>query len=609
MKNFLSWLKNYKKEAFFAPFFKLVEAVFELIVPLIIADIIDAISSGTGREYIIKKGIHLVLLAFSGLAVSITAQFFAARAAVGVSGELRRSLFDRIMGMNASQIDMAGTSTLITRMTADISQVQTGINMTLRLLLRSPIIVFGAMIMAFTVDRQCALIFCIAVPVLAIIVIGITRFSIPMFSRVQSFLDRVMLLSRENLTGVRVIRAFNLQEDEIDKFRKNNEDLRRSQIFASDFTALTNPVTFIIVNIATAALIYKGAIRVNIGDISQGDAVAILNYMSQILVELLKLTNLIMIITKSIACADRVSKAMGNAGCEGAGCENAVCENAGCENAGCENVGCDGAGCKGAGMDIFDNANETAEPSPCFISFDHVSARYALSSHDALSDITFSVKKGSSVGIIGGTGCGKSTLVNLIPLVYPVSKGRLMVGGKDIRDIPVPVLRSVMGVVPQKSVLFKGTIRSNLTIGNKNATDEDMTDALKAAQCYEFVSEKGGLDALVLQGGKNFSGGQRQRLCIARALVRKPQILILDDSTSALDFLTEKKIKEEIAKLKGMTVFIVSQRASSVMACDQIIVLEDGMQAGRGTHEELLKNCPVYEEIYYSQFERKEAAV
>jgi len=594
MKNFLSWLKNYKKEAFFAPFFKLVEAVFELIVPLIIADIIDAISSGTGREYIIKKGIHLVLLAFSGLAVSITAQFFAARAAVGVSGELRRSLFDRIMGMNASQIDMAGTSTLITRMTADISQVQTGINMTLRLLLRSPIIVFGAMIMAFTVDRQCALIFCIAVPVLAIIVIGITRFSIPMFSRVQSFLDRAMLLSRENLTGVRVIRAFNLQEDEIDKFRKNNEDLLSSQIYAYDFTALTNPVTFIIVNIATAALIYKGAIRVNIGDISQGDAVAILNYMSQILVELLKLTNLIMIITKSLACADRVSNAMGNAGCEGAGCENA----------GCENVGCDGAG-----MDIFDNANETAEPSPCFISFDHVSARYALSSHDALSDITFNVKKGSSVGIIGGTGCGKSTLVNLIPLVYPVSKGRLTVGGKDIRDIPVPVLRSVMGVVPQKSVLFKGTIRSNLTIGNKNATDEDITDALKAAQCYEFVSEKGGLDALVLQGGKNFSGGQRQRLCIARALVRKPQILILDDSTSALDFLTEKKIKEEIAKLKDMTVFIVSQRASSVMACDQIIVLEDGMQAGRGTHEELLKNCPVYEEIYYSQFERKEAAV
>ena len=589
MKNFLSWLKNYKKEAFFAPFFKLVEAVFELIVPLIIADIIDAISSGTGREYIIKKGIHLVLLAFLGLAVSITAQFFAARAAVGVSGELRRSLFDRIMGMNASQIDMAGTSTLITRMTADISQVQTGINMTLRLLLRSPIIVFGAMIMAFTVDRQCALIFCIAVPVLAIIVIGITRFSIPMFSGVQSFLDRVMLLSRENLTGVRVIRAFNLQEDEIDKFRKNNEDLRRSQIFASDFTALTNPVTFIIVNIATAALIYKGAIRVNIGDISQGDAVAILNYMSQILVELLKLTNLIMIITKSLASADRVSKAMGKDVCVSAGCDSFHDADETAESSPC--------------------SGETAEPSPCFISFDHVSARYALSSHDALSDINFNVKKGSSVGIIGGTGCGKSTLVNLIPLVYPVSKGKLMVGGKDIRDIPVSELRSVMGVVPQKSVLFKGTIRSNLTIGNKNATDEDMTDALKAAQCYEFVSEKGGLDALVLQGGKNFSGGQRQRLCIARALVRKPQILILDDSTSALDFLTEKKIKEEIAKLKDMTVFIVSQRASSVMACDQIIVLEDGMQAGRGTHEELLKNCPVYEEIYYSQFERKEAAV
>ncbi len=587
MKIFLSWLKNYKKEAFFAPFFKLVEAVFELIVPLIIADIIDAVSSGAGKQYIIKKGMHLILLAVLGLMVSITAQFFAARAAVGVSGELRRSLFDRIMGMDASEVDKAGTSTLITRMTADISQVQNGINMTLRLLLRSPIIVFGAMIMAFTVDRQCAFIFCIAVPFLALIVIGITRLSIPMFSKVQTLLDKVMLSSRENLTGVRVIRAFNLQDSEVRSFRENNNELKFRQTRSSNFAALTNPITFIVVNIAASALICKGAVRVNIGAISQGDAVAILNYMSQILVELLKLTNLIMIITKSLASADRVSKAMAEGGISGE-------EERGSFKA-----------------DAYDFASDekSGSASSGYIVFDHVHARYALSSHDALSDISFSVKKGSSVGIIGGTGCGKSTLVNLIPAVYPSSEGDIFIDGKNIKGINVPDLRKKIGCVPQKSVLFKGTIRSNLMIGNKDATDEEMISALKAAQCFDFVSEKGGLDAEVNQGGKNFSGGQRQRLCIARALVRKPDILILDDSTSALDFLTEKKIKEEIAKLEETTVFIVSQRASSVMACDLIIVLEDGMQAGCGTHDELLKNCPVYDEIYHSQFERKEEAV
>ena len=582
MKTVLSWLKNYKKEAFFAPFFKFVEAAFELIVPLIIADIIDAITLGTGKGFIVKKGMQLVLLAVLGLIVSITAQFFAAKAAVGVSGELRRGLFNRIMDMDATEVDKAGTSALITRMTSDINQVQNGINMTLRLLLRSPIIVFGAMIMAFTVDVRLALVFCVAVPVLALIVIGITKLSIPMYAGVQSLLDNVMLKARENLTGVRVIRAFNLQDREVSEFRETNKKLGKFQIGASNFAALTNPVTFIVVNIATACLICKGALRVNLGAISQGDAVAILNYMSQILVELLKLTNLIMIITKSLASVERVSAAM-----EAQTVKASVTLSTEDEI---------------STLTVSDTPDE-------YIVFDHVCARYQSSSHDALSDIDFKVKKGSLVGIIGGTGCGKTTLINLIPAVYRTSEGNVTIGGKNINDIPVTKIRSIIGVVPQKSVLFKGTVRSNLQIGNKDATDEEMISALKAAQCIDFVNEKGGLDAEVLQSGRNFSGGQRQRLCIARALVRKPEILILDDSTSALDFLTEKRIREEIAKLPGTTVFVVSQRASSVMGCDKIIVLDDGIQAGCGTHEELLKTCDVYEEIYYSQFERREDAV
>ena len=580
MRTVLSWLKNYKKEAFFAPFFKLTEACFELFVPLVMADIIDRGIAGGDNRLIFGKGAVLVLLAAAGLIVAITAQYFAAKAAVGVSGTLRRRLFSRIMGMEASEVDKNGTSTLITRMTSDINQVQTGINMSLRLLLRSPIIVFGAMIMAFTIDVPSALVFCVTVPILAFVVIGITRFSIPMFSKVQKVLDKVMLSSRENLTGVRVIRAFNLQDDEMRAFTERNDSLKKEQIHASNFTALTNPVTFIIVNAATMFLIYKGALRINIGSISQGQAVAILNYMSQILVELLKLTNLIVTITKSLASAQRVSSVLGEKEMTAGASE----------------------------MDSADAAGNTIAPTASgdpFISFDHVSLRYTQGSEEALSDITFSVRKGMSVGIIGGTGSGKSSLVNMIPGMYEAATGRVTVMGEDISHADKVKLRERIGVVPQKAVLFKGTIRSNMLIGNGSATDEEMTDCLRKAQAWDFVSEKGGLDAEVLQNGKNFSGGQRQRLTIARALVRKPEILILDDSTSALDFLTEKNIREEIGKIADTTVFIVSQRASSVMNADMIIVLDDGRIAGIGTHEELLRNCSVYEEIYYSQFERK----
>ncbi|MCR4791371.1 MAG: ABC transporter ATP-binding protein/permease [Lachnospiraceae bacterium] len=597
MKTVLSWLKNYKKEAFFAPFFKLTEACFELIVPLVMADIIDTGIVNGDNAYILKKGGVLVLLAAAGLAVAITAQYFAAKAAVGVSGMLRKNLFAHIMGMEARDVDRNGTSTLITRMTSDINQVQTGINMSLRLLLRSPIIVFGAMIMAFTIDVPSALVFCVAVPILAFVVIGITRVSIPMFLKVQGLLDKVMLSSRENLTGVRVIRAFNLQDDEKKAFVTRNDALKKEQIKASNFTALTNPLTFIIVNAATMFLIYKGALRVNIGVITQGQAVAILNYMSQILVELLKLTNLIVTITKSLASAQRVSsilyegKAEDDKPVDGKTDDGRLAEVS------------DGQAADGDGEKVNEGTVPTFTDD--IVVFDHVSLRYSKGSEDALSDISFSVKKGMTVGIIGGTGSGKSSLVNLIPRMYEASEGKVSVFGKDVSDSDVSDLRDRIGVVPQKAVLFKGSIRSNMQIGNGSATDEEMTECLKKAQAYDFVADKGGLDAEVLQNGKNFSGGQRQRLTIARALVRKPKILILDDSTSALDFLTEKSIREEIARIEDATVFIVSQRASSVMNADMIIVLDDGKAVGIGTHEELLENCEVYEEIYYSQFEKK----
>lgn len=593
MKIFLSWLKNYKKEAFFAPFFKLTEACFELFVPLVMARIIDIGIVKSDKSVIFQNGIILIALAAAGLIVAITAQYFAAKAAVGVSGSLRKQLFARIMSMEASEVDKAGTSALITRMTSDINQVQTGINMTLRLLLRSPIIVFGAMIMAFTIDVPSALIFCVAVPILAVIVIGITRLSIPMFSKAQKLLDAVMLSSRENLTGVRVIRAFNLQDDEKKSFTEKNEALKKKQISASNFTALTNPVTFIVVNAAVMFLIYKGAVRVNIGAISQGQAVAILNYMSQILVELLKLTNLIVTITKSLASSQRVASVL-----EGEN-EGEVHSFASGE----DSMNADAI--SGEGADPAVNTGTVPPFADDIVVFDNVSLRYSKGSEPAISGISFSVKKGMTVGIIGGTGSGKSSLINLIPGMYEATEGSVKVFGEDVKYSDKVKLRERIGVVPQKAVLFKGTVRSNMQIGNGDATDDEMISCLKKAQAFDFVSEKGGLEAEVLQNGKNFSGGQRQRLTIARALVRKPEILILDDSTSALDFLTEKNIREEIAKIDDATVFIVSQRASSVMNADMIIVLDDGKAAGIGTHEELLKTCDVYEEIYYSQFERK----
>ena len=594
MKIFLSWLKNYKKEAFFAPFFKLTEACFELFVPLVMARIIDIGIAQSDKSVIWQNGLVLVGLAAAGLIVAITAQYFAAKAAVGVSGSLRKQLFTRIMSMEAAEVDKAGTSTLITRMTSDINQVQTGINMTLRLLLRSPIIVFGAMIMAFTIDVPCALIFCVAVPILAIIVIGITRLSIPMFSKVQKMLDAVMLSSRENLTGVRVIRAFNLQDDEQKAFGEKNAALKKKQISASNFTALTNPVTFIVVNAAVMFLIYKGAIRVNIGAITQGQAVAILNYMSQILVELLKLTNLIVTITKSLASAQRVASVLG----DGSDAKSPAAPEE-------PDAEVNTAEAAGSGKEAGEETLKAVASSENIVEFKNVSLRYSKGSEPAISDISFTVKKGQTVGVIGGTGSGKSSLINLIPGMYEATVGSVSVFGEDINSADKVSLRERIGVVPQKAVLFKGTVRSNMQIGNGHATDEEMTDALKKAQAYDFVSEKGGLDAEVLQNGKNFSGGQRQRLTIARALVRKPEILILDVSTSALDFLTEKNIREEIAKIRDATVFIVSQRASSVMNADMIIVLDDGKAVGIGTHDELLSGCEVYEEIYYSQFERK----
>ncbi len=578
MKKLLVYLREYRRESILGPLFKLLEASFELIVPLVVAAIIDRGIGNADRGYIVRMCLVLVALGLIGLVCSVTAQYFAAKASVGFVKKLRHVLYEHIQGFSYQTLDNIGISTLITRMTSDMNQVQTGLNLTLRLLLRSPFVVFGAMIMAFTIDVPSATIFCIAVPILAVIVIGITRFSIPMFAGVQKLLDKVMLSSRENLTGVRVIRAFNLQDDEKNSFYEKNNALKTKQIKASDFTALTNPITFIIVNVAVMFLIHKGALRVNIGAITQGQAVAILNYMSQILVELLKLTNLIVTITKSIASAGRVSDVL----------DMPVGDGSNRAENGCS-LGTVPKGAAGGD----------------FIRFDHVSLKYTAGSDDALSDISFTVSKGMTVGVIGGTGSGKSSLVNLIPGMYEASEGTVVVRGEDVKTCDRIKLRDFLGVVPQKAVLFKGTIRSNMQIGNKEATDEEMIECLKKAQAYDFVSEKGGLDAEVLQNGKNFSGGQRQRLTIARALVRKPEILILDDSTSALDFLTEKHIREEIAKLEDMTVFIVSQRASSVMNADMIIVLDDGKAVGIGTHEELLKSCEVYEEIYYSQFERK----
>lgn len=596
MKKLFVFLKDFKKESVLAPLFKLLEAFFELFVPLVMASIIDRGISNSDMGYIAKMGLCLLTLAAVGLASSVTAQFFAAKAAVGFSTKLRQAVFEHIQGLNFTNIDKAGTSTLITRMTSDINQVQSGVNMVLRLFLRSPIIVFGAMIMAFTIDVKCALIFVVAIPLLAAVVFGVMTVTMPMYKKVQSALDRVLGITRENLTGVRVIRAFHQEEIEESRFREQNSALSHMQTAVARISAVMNPVTYVIVNGAIIALIYTGAIQVNIGNLTQGEVVAIINYMSQILVELVKLANLIVTITKALACADRVAGVLeiptGEA-VEGLGVSGAPAGETAAES----------IGASGAGIGIFGG---TAQSVP-YLEFDHVSLTYQGAGDKTLQDMHFQVEKGQTVGIIGGTGSGKSSLVNLIPGFYPVTEGTIRLEGQDIKTIPPEQLRRRIGVVPQKAVLFKGTVRSNLQWGNPDATEEEMWQAIDTAQAREVVEGKEGkLDAKIAQNGKNLSGGQRQRLTIARALVRKPEILILDDSASALDYATDAKLRLALKEVeRDTTTFIVSQRASTIRHADQIIVLDDGMIAGMGTHEQLLESCEVYQEIYYSQFEKE----
>lgn len=572
MRKLLRFLKDYKKESILSPLFKLLEASFELFVPLVMAAIIDTGIGNKDGGFILKMCGILILLALVGLTCSITAQYFAAKAAVGFATKVRHALFDHIQKLSYTEMDTAGTDTMITRMTSDINQAQSGVNMVLRLFLRSPFIVFGAMIMAFTIDVKAALIFVVTIPVLSVVVFGIMIITIPLFRRVQASLDKVLGVTRENLTGSRVIRAFNKEQEEIADFDESNERLTDVQLFVGKISALMNPLTYIIINVALVILIWTGAIQVNIGKISQGEVVALVNYMSQILVELVKLANLIITVTKAIACGNRVQS---------------VFEM--------ETSMVDGNGSK-------------KEDTGYTVEFRNVSMRYKGAGADTLTGIDFKAKPGDTIGIIGGTGSGKSSVVNLIPRFYDVTEGQVMVDGMDVREYKITDLRDKIGIVPQKAVLFAGTVRSNLAWGKEDATEEEMQQALSVAQAAEVVDKKDGkLDAEVEQGGKNFSGGQKQRLTIARALVKQPEILIMDDSSSALDYATDAKLRQAIHNMPNRpTVFIVSQRAASIMYADKIIVLDDGTVAGTGTHEELLKDCSVYQEIYYSQFKRTE---
>lgn len=576
MWKLLIYLKEYKKETILGPLFKLLEASFELMVPLVMASMIDVGIENRNTKYVFAMGGVLLLLAVVGLASSLTAQYFAAKAAVGFSAKLKSALFRHIEAFSYSEVDRLGTTSLITRMTSDINQVQSGVNLVLRLFLRSPFIVFGAMIMAFTIDVKAALIFVVTIPLLSVVVFGVMLVSIPLYKKVQAGLDRVLGITRENLTGTRVIRAFGKEKEETEQFEEANQSLNGVQMFVGRISALMNPLTYVIINGATIVLIWTGAIRVEAGVITQGAVVALVNYMSQILVELVKLANLIITVTKAIACGNRIQD---------------VFE---------------------VSSSLPDEAAEEVRESSGrdAVTFDHVGLKYQESSEESLTDVCFSVKKGEIIGVIGGTGSGKTTLVNLIPRFYDITSGTLQIDGEDIRSYPLSQLRDKIGVVPQKAVLFYGTIRSNMQWGRPDATDEEIWQALEIAQAAEFVRDKeGGLDAVVEQGGKNFSGGQRQRLTIARALVKKPEILILDDSASALDYATDAALRKGIRKeMQGTTVFIVSQRAASILHASQIIVLDDGEVAGRGTHEELLANCEVYREIYESQFGKGEKA-
>ena len=574
MKKLLIYLKNYKKECVLAPLFKLLEASFELIVPLVMAAIIDRGIAVSDRPYIFKMGGVLVLLAAVGLTCSITAQYFAAKAAVGFATKLRYSLFSHIETLSFSEMDTVGSSTLITRITSDVNQVQSGVNMVLRLFLRSPFIVFGAMIMAFTVNVKAALVFVVTIPLLSVVVFSVMLASIPLFKKVQSGLDQVLGHTRENLEGARVIRAFNKEEDEAREFNASNEFLTNMQLVVGRISTLMNPLTYIIINCAIIAVIWVGGKQVYGGIITQGEVVALVNYMSQILVELVKLANLIILINKAIACGNRIEEVLETK----SSIVNAPSE----VNA------------------ASDSENEVV--------FSHVSMAYASTSEEALTDIDFTAKKGQTIGIIGGTGSGKSSVVNLIPRFYDVSKGSVLVNGRDVRDYDLTELRDKIGVVMQKAVLFQGTIAENLRWGKPDATDEELWHAIEVAQATDVVEGKEGkLDYMIEQGGRNLSGGQKQRLTIARAVVKDPDILILDDSASALDFATDARLRAALRNLQGnKTIFIVSQRTSSIQFADQIIVMDDGQVAGIGTHEQLLEQCETYREIYESQFKKED---
>ncbi len=572
MKKLLVYMKDYKKESILGPLFKLLEASFELMVPLVVSAIIDVGIANRDVPYIVCMVLLMVALGVIGLVCSITAQYFAAKAAVGFTAKVRSALFAHIQSLSYTEMDTMGISTLITRMTSDMNQVQNGVNLVLRLFLRSPFIVFGAMIMAFTIDVKSAMVFVVTIPALSVVVFGVMLISMPLYKKVQAGLDRILRRTRENLSGVRVIRAFNKEESEIQQFDEENRQLTKMQMFVGRISALMNPITYVIINVATLVLIWTGAWQVEGGILTQGQVVALVNYMSQILVELIKLANLVITVTKAWACANRIES-------------------------------------------IFDQQSSMQYPKQSVqedpiadvITFENVGLTYKNAGAESLSNLNFSIHRGQTVGIIGGTGAGKTSLVNLIPRFYDASQGRVLVNGVDVREYPQDQLRDKIGIVPQKAVLFGGSIADNLRWGKEDATREELMDALRISQAEEFVEKReGGIDAMVAQNGKNLSGGQRQRLTIARALVRKPEILILDDSASALDYATDAKLRKAIRQMDpSVTVLIVSQRAASIQYADQIIVLDDGEAVGIGTHKELLQNCPVYQEIYYSQFPKE----
>lgn len=585
MKKLLRYLKAYRKESIIAPLFKMLEASFELFVPLVIAKVVDIGIPNKDFGYIARMGALLILLGIIGLTCSLTAQYFSAKAAVGFGTALRSDLFAHINSLSYEEIDKTGTSTLITRMTNDINQIQSGVNLVLRLFLRSPFIVFGAMVMAFTIDIKAALVFVVAIPLLAVVVFGIMAASIPLYKKVQKQLDKVLLITRENLTGVRVIRSVCRQEHEKEAFEEANSSLMSLQVFVGRISAFLNPVTYIIVNAALIAIVWIGALQVDNGIITQGAVIALVNYMSQILVELIKLANLIINITKSLACANRINEVFD--------LEPSVKDIASDST---ENT---------TQMVYANNATSAADE---VVAFRNVSFAYGGSKEYSLENIDFTVKRGETIGIIGGTGSGKSTLVNLLPRFYDVQEGEVLINGKNVRDFALTDLRQKFGIVPQRAILFKGTIKENIRYGKEDATDEEILKALETAQALDFVQQKkDGLDFFVEQGGSNLSGGQKQRLTIARALVSNPEFLILDDSASALDFATDAALRKAIRQnTENCTVFLVSQRATTIKDADKILVLDDGRLAGCGTHKELLSSCDVYREICLSQLSKEE---